>query len=189
MTNRYRLGIDVGGTFTVFSHFDERGSEIAELKRLTTPTSSSIAVIEGTAALLQGNDVRMAEVESIAQGTMLVTNAVIDLRGARTGMLVTTGFRDILAMGFEQRYERMWCSATASPSSFSAARCVLTPTRHAPPSRSTSRGRRDSIRSAPPRACTCSRTSTWLGRCASTLRSAGSTTGSRRWSRVGTLMR
>ena len=47
----------------------------------------------------------MAEVESIAHGTTLVTNAVIERRGARTGMLVTAGFRDILDMGFEQRYD------------------------------------------------------------------------------------
>ena len=47
----------------------------------------------------------MAEVETIAHGTTLVTNAVIERRGAKTGMLVTAGFRDILDMGFEQRYD------------------------------------------------------------------------------------
>ena len=47
----------------------------------------------------------MAEVESLAHGTTLVTNAVIERRGAKTGMLVTAGFRDILDMGFEQRYD------------------------------------------------------------------------------------
>ena len=47
----------------------------------------------------------IAEVESIAHGTTLVTNAVIERRGANTGMLVTAGFRDILDMGFEQRYD------------------------------------------------------------------------------------
>ena len=47
----------------------------------------------------------MAEVDTIAHGTTLVTNAVIERRGAKTGMLVTAGFRDILDMGFEQRYD------------------------------------------------------------------------------------
>ena len=101
----YRLGVDIGGTFTDFALFDESGSEIAVLKRLTTPADPSIAVIEGTAALLRREDVPMAQVETIAHGTTLVTNAVIERRGAKTGMLVTTGFRDILDMGFEQRYD------------------------------------------------------------------------------------
>ena len=59
-------------------------------------------MIEGTAALLQREDVPMAEVESIAHVTTAVTNAVIERRGARTGTLVTLGFRDILDIGFEQ---------------------------------------------------------------------------------------
>ena len=101
----FRLGIDIGGTFTDFALFDERGSEIAVLKRLTTPADPSVAVIDGTAALLQREGVPIAEVESIAHGTTLVTNSVIERRGATTGMLVTAGFRDILDMGFEQRYD------------------------------------------------------------------------------------
>ena len=101
----WRLGIDIGGTFTDFALFDERGSEIAVAKRLTTPAAPSVAVIEGIAALLRRENVPMSEVESIAHGTTLVTNAVIERRGAKTGMLVTAGFRDILDMGFEQRYD------------------------------------------------------------------------------------
>ena len=102
---KLRVGVDIGGTFTDFALFDECGSEIAVAKRLTTPADPSIAVIEGTAALLQREGVPMAEVESIVHGTTLVTNAVIERRGAKTGMLVTAGFRDILDMGFEQRYD------------------------------------------------------------------------------------
>ena len=83
-TLTWRLGVDIGGTFTDFTLFDERGSEIALLKRLTTPTDPSIAVIEGTAALLRREDAPMAEVESIAHGTALVTNAAIERRGAKT---------------------------------------------------------------------------------------------------------
>ena len=101
----YRLGIDIGGTFTDFALFDAGGREIAVHKRLTTPADPSVAVLEGAAALLHREHVSMAQVESIAHGTTLVTNAVIERRGARTGMLVTAGFRDILDMGFEQRYD------------------------------------------------------------------------------------
>ena len=101
----WQLGVDIGGSFTDFALSDERGSEIAMLKRLTTPTDPSIAVIEGTAALLRREDVPVAEIGSIAHGTTLVANAVIERRGVKTGMLVSAGFRDILDMGFEQRYD------------------------------------------------------------------------------------
>ena len=101
----YRIGVDIGGTFTDFALFDEGGSRIAVYKRLTTPADPSVAVLEGVAVLLKREHVAMAAVESIAHGTTLVTNAVIERRGANTGMLVTTGFRDLLDMGFEQRYD------------------------------------------------------------------------------------
>ena len=101
----YRLGVDIGGTFTDFALFDEDGSRIAVYKRLTTPADPSAAVLGGAAALLDRENVAMAEVESIAHGTTLVTNSIIERRGAKAGMLVTAGFRDILDMGFEQRYD------------------------------------------------------------------------------------
>ena len=75
-TLTWRLGVDIGGTFTDFALSDESGSEIAVLKRLTTPADPSIAVIEGTAALLRREDVPMAEIETIAHGTTLPTRGV-----------------------------------------------------------------------------------------------------------------
>ena len=101
----YRIGIDIGGTFTDFALFDASGSRIAVYKRLTTPADPSVAVLEGVVLLLERENVATGEVESIAHGTTLVTNSVIERRGATTGMLVTEGFRDILDMGFEQRYD------------------------------------------------------------------------------------
>ena len=101
----YRLGVDIGGTFTDFALFDESGSRIGVYKQLTTPADPSVAVLDGAAALLQREKVAMASVESISHGTTLVTNSIIERRGAKTGMLVTAGFRDILDMGFEQRYD------------------------------------------------------------------------------------
>ena len=101
----YRIGIDIGGTFTDFALFDGSGGRIAVHKRLTTPADPSVAVLEGVAVLLARENVAMDVVESIAHGTTLVTNSVIERRGASTGMLVTAGFRDLLDMGFEQRYD------------------------------------------------------------------------------------
>ena len=101
----YRIGVDIGGTFTDFALYGADGGTMAIHKQLTTPTDPSISVLEGIAALLDRNDVAMEQIEVIAHGTTLVTNAVIERRGARTGMLVTAGFMDIPDMRLEQRYD------------------------------------------------------------------------------------
>ncbi|MBR46128.1 MAG: methylhydantoinase [Rhodospirillaceae bacterium] len=101
----YRLGVDIGGTFTDFALFDEAKGEMCIHKQLTTPDDPSRAVLEGTARLLERKGVDFAEVETIAHGTTLVTNAVIERRGAVTGMLVTEGFRDVPDMARETRYD------------------------------------------------------------------------------------
>ena len=101
----YRIGVDIGGTFTAFALYGADGGTMAIHKQLTTPTDPSISVLEGIAALLDRNDVAMEQIEAIAHGTTLVTNAVIERRGARTGMLVTAGFMDIPDMRLEQRYD------------------------------------------------------------------------------------
>ena len=101
----YRIGVDIGGTFTDFALFDEEGAEMVIHKRLTTPADPSEAVLAGMPALLAQASVAIEAVEAISHGTTLVTNAVIERKGALTGMLVTEGFRDILDMGLEQRYD------------------------------------------------------------------------------------
>ena len=101
----YRIGVDIGGTFTDFALFDEGQSRMAVHKQLTTPSDPSRAVLAGIAEILKRNSVAIGEVESVSHGTTLVTNAVIERKGAVTGMLVTAGFRDILDMGLEQRYD------------------------------------------------------------------------------------
>ncbi|MGE0716209.1 MAG: hydantoinase/oxoprolinase family protein [Alphaproteobacteria bacterium] len=101
----HRIGVDIGGTFTDFALFDAEGGRMAIHKQLTTPRDPSAAVLEGVATLLETNGVAIADVQDIVHGTTLVTNAVIERRGAVTGMLTTAGFRDILDMGFESRYD------------------------------------------------------------------------------------
>jgi N-methylhydantoinase A len=101
----YRMGIDIGGTFTDFALFDARGGSLAVWKQLTTPDDPSRAVLEGVSALLAREAVGIDAVEEVVHGTTLVTNAVIERRGARTGMLTTEGFRDLLDMGHEKRYD------------------------------------------------------------------------------------
>ena len=80
--------------------------EIAIHKRLTTPDDPAAAVLEGAArALAAGRRRASATSAVIAHGTTLVTNAVIERRGAPTAMLVTAGFRDVLDIGMERRYD------------------------------------------------------------------------------------
>ncbi|MBT5194619.1 MAG: hydantoinase/oxoprolinase family protein, partial [Rhodospirillaceae bacterium] len=101
----YRLGIDIGGTFTDFALYDEAGGSLAIHKQLTTPDDPSRAVLEGTSAILARHKLDLGAVGEVVHGTTLVTNAVIERKGASTGMLTTRGFRDILDMRQEKRYD------------------------------------------------------------------------------------
>jgi len=101
----FRIGVDIGGTFTDFALHDDAGARIAIHKQLTTPADPSQAVIEGVATLTTNNAIDVSDVAEIVHGTTLVTNAVIERKGAKTGMLGTAGFTDIMDMGFERRYD------------------------------------------------------------------------------------
>ncbi len=101
----YRLGVDIGGTFTDFALYDQTARTVSIHKRLTTPEDPARAVIEGVESLLAGAAVAVTDVAAVVHGTTLVTNAVIERRGAKTGMLVTAGFADLLDMGLETRYD------------------------------------------------------------------------------------
>ena len=105
MSARYRIGFDIGGTFTDFILLDAEHGRISLHKCLTTPDDPSVGALEGLAELVDGAGIALAEVAEIVHGTTLVTNALIERRGARLGLITTAGFRDILEMGTEQRYD------------------------------------------------------------------------------------
>jgi len=96
------LGSDIGGTFTDFALLDEESGEIHVHKRLTTPSDPSDAVADGMAALAPA---ALGGVTAHVHGTTLVINAVIERKGAITGLITTRGFRDVLAIGREKRYD------------------------------------------------------------------------------------
>lgn len=96
-----RLGIDIGGTFTDFVL--EAGDLRHTHKRLTTPDAPERAVLEGVQQLLREAGVAADTLGAIVHGTTLATNAVIERRGARTALLTTEGFRDVIETGFEAR--------------------------------------------------------------------------------------
>ena len=99
-----RIAIDIGGTFTdIVMHAAGRALQIRKVS--STPDDPARAVISGVAQLLEELSLEASEVTEIVHGTTLVTNAVIERRGAVTGMLTTAGFRDVLDMREEKRYD------------------------------------------------------------------------------------
>jgi len=100
-----RIGVDIGGTFTDFALLDDATGEALTHKQLTTPADPSQAVIEGVAALAALAKVSPADIAAVVHGTTLVTNAVIERKGVPTAMIVTDGFRDVLDIAMERRYD------------------------------------------------------------------------------------
>ncbi|MFZ9079131.1 MAG: hydantoinase/oxoprolinase family protein [Alphaproteobacteria bacterium] len=105
MQKRIRIGVDVGGTFTDFVLVDERRDMIFTGKQLTTPTDPSKAICEGVARIAREAGIEMSSLDGIVHGTTLVTNAVIERNGAKVGLITTKGFRDVLEVGHEMRYD------------------------------------------------------------------------------------
>lgn len=99
-----RLGCDIGGTFTDFVLLDDESGQISVYKCLTTPGDPSDAVEEGVRALAERFPGLASRLEEVIHGTTLVINAIIERKGARTGLLTTRGFRDVLELGREIRY-------------------------------------------------------------------------------------
>ncbi len=101
---RYRLGCDIGGTFTDFVLLDDATGEIRVHKCLTTPGDPSDAVEEGIVGLSQVEPGFTARTDEVIHGTTLVINAILERKGAATALLTTRGFRDVLELGREIRY-------------------------------------------------------------------------------------
>ncbi|TRM49514.1 hydantoinase/oxoprolinase family protein [Achromobacter sp. LC458] len=97
-----RVAVDVGGTFTdiVLERDDRRWSA----KLLTTPATPETAVLQGIEELLGVAGLRWPDVSLLILGTTLATNALIERKGARTALLTTAGFRDLVEIGLEDRF-------------------------------------------------------------------------------------
>src|SRR5262245_36755231 len=94
-----RIGIDVGGTFTDATLIDAETGRIYSAKAFTTPADRSQGVIDAIHAVLAEAKVASAAVREIVHGSTTGTNALIERTGAKTGLLVTAGFRDVLEIG------------------------------------------------------------------------------------------
>ena len=103
-THAARLAVDIGGTFTDVAL--EHAGQRTTTKVLTTPHAPEQGVLTGVRAILAASGVAAADVGLIIHGTTLATNAVIERKGAKTALLTTEGFRDVIEMGNESRYDQ-----------------------------------------------------------------------------------
>src|SRR5262245_52443372 len=105
MQQHFRVGVDIGGTFTDLIVVNQETGAFAVGKVLTTPDDPSQAVETVLAETLRQAGIAPAEVLHLVHGTTLRTNAVIERKGARAAVLTTQGFRDSIESGREQRYD------------------------------------------------------------------------------------
>src|SRR4051794_14158270 len=94
----WRIGVDIGGTFTDVVLVDEANGRIGLVKLLTTPDDFSRAVVAGLKSGLEREAIDPAQVALLAHATTIVTNALFEKKGARTGLVTTRGFRDLLEL-------------------------------------------------------------------------------------------
>ncbi len=99
------MGVDIGGTFTDLILIDDASGSLTVGKVLTTPDDPSRAVAEVLSEALVRADAPPDQVQHVIHGTTLVTNAVIERKGARTALLTTRGFRDAYEIAREHRYD------------------------------------------------------------------------------------
>ncbi len=99
-----RLAVDIGGTFTDIVLLSGERRWVAKL--LTTPRAPEVAVIEGARGVLEAAGLGFADVGLFVHGTTLATNAIIERKGARTALIATDGFRDVIEIADEGRFDQ-----------------------------------------------------------------------------------
>src|SRR5580704_5886791 len=107
---KFRVGVDIGGTFTDIVFLGE------DSRRLTKKVSSTVdnyatAIVDGLAELIRERRLDDAEIVEVLHGTTVASNAILELKGARTGLITTRGFRDVLeirTLRFPRLYDLTW---------------------------------------------------------------------------------
>jgi N-methylhydantoinase A len=98
----YRIGVDVGGTFTDLMLFDEASGRYWRHKTPSTPHDPSEAVLTGISAICERAGIAPEQVAQIMHGTTVATNVILEGKGARVGLITTQGFRQILHLARSQ---------------------------------------------------------------------------------------
>lgn len=99
-----RVGVDIGGTFTDVAM--EVGTTLHSIKVLTDYSYPENAIVKGVHEVAEVAGVELSQIDTIIHGTTLATNALIERRGARTAFITTKGFRDVIEMRTESRFEQ-----------------------------------------------------------------------------------
>ena len=97
------LGVDIGGTFTDLMLFDPGTGSMDFMKVLTTPDDLSRGVLEGITAITEAGEISAKEISSAIHGSTIGINTIIERKGARTGLIATGGFEDLLLIGRQTR--------------------------------------------------------------------------------------
>jgi len=105
-SQKLRMAVDIGGTFTDTVLIDSAESILASTKTLTTHKNPAIAAIVGVQKTLDRAGVTLDKISGLVHGTTLATNALIERRGAIVATITTEGFRDILDIAYERRYSQ-----------------------------------------------------------------------------------
>src|SRR3954465_10232906 len=92
----YRLGVDVGGTFTDILLIDEESGATYRAKTSSTPEDQSIGVLRGIERACTAAGITLADINEVFHGTTVATNAILEGKGARVGLVTTEGFRQVL---------------------------------------------------------------------------------------------
>jgi N-methylhydantoinase A len=103
MTSRYRIGLDVGGTFTDFTLHDTASGTLRHVKVPSSTADPSEAIEAGLRTILHSWKVEPDAISFIGHGTTVATNMVIERRGVAAGLITTRGFRDVLEIGRQLR--------------------------------------------------------------------------------------
>lgn len=120
----WSIGVDIGGTFTDVVLWRDGAPAMCREKLLTTPDDPSRAVVEGIKRALEHQGISAADLGTIVHGTTLVANALIERRGVTTGLITTRGFRDVLGLGREWRYDLYDLTIALPPPLVPRARCL-----------------------------------------------------------------
>lgn len=110
----FKIGIDVGGTFTDFTISNAHTGENRFFKLSSTPADPSVAIVDGIAQILEIFDISPDSVSYIGHGTTVATNMIIERRGVPTALITTKGFRDVLEIGRQTR-PALYDSAVRKP--------------------------------------------------------------------------
>ncbi len=99
----YMIGVDVGGTFTDLSVFNTETERIFNYKLSSTPQDPSQAIVDGIRTILELLEIQAGQISYLAHGTTVATNALIEKKGARIGLITTQGLKDLMEIGWQKR--------------------------------------------------------------------------------------